>query len=106
MSDEEIINTANFIFPEVTFNSGKHQLREAAVHSCSINTPKITQTSLKSVFCVYMKNRLLLPSQDSANFHINDRSYFANTAMKISTFGKALELMTKGNQIFSLKDKL
>ena len=44
------------------------------------------QTSQKSVFCVCMKNWLLLPIQDNTNFKINDQSYFANAVMRISTF--------------------
>ena len=50
----------------------------------------------KSVWCVCMKNWLLLPIQDNTNFYITDRSYFAN-AMRISTFCKILELIIKAN---------
>ena len=58
---------------------------------------QLTQTSQKSGSCLCMKNWLSLPIQDNANFQINDRSYFANAVVRISTYWKTLELMTKSN---------
>ena len=62
-----------------------------------------TNISKKSLLCLYEK--WLLAIQDSKNFQINERSYFANAVMRISTFWKLLKIMAKGNQIFSLKEK-
>ena len=51
----------------------------------------------KKKFLLCLSEKLVIITYPRPKELLNDRSYFANAVMRISSFWKTLELMTKGN---------
>ena len=82
---------------EATLSSDVLHLKETLDVTSNLKWSVVRCSTRYSNISKKLENWLLLQIQGNANFYVNGQNYFANAVMRISTFWKTSELMTKGN---------